>query len=329
MLKRACLLCCLLPLPALAAADEASVTRTAVYELGSLRIDSLMGAMHGPVLKQSMSGGMQAPEGPLWIKSFKVDILGGMSRPEDSLEFLCHAWVEMGGNKPGDERLLTVSQGMAEMRFPSGYAARVEDLQGATISAQALNDNMVQPRDVSYRVTIKYISEADAEELRLKNLRTVTAAINAGDAVKTFLAKTTVGERNGKICSDKGVSFLVPPGRHEYETKLDQGHPLTRQGGTIHAIKLHLHAYGESMSLIDQTTGKTIWEGKAQNAQDRALITHVDDYNSAEGIALEPGHRYAVRAVYANKSKEPVEAMAVLRIYLADEKARDIKLKTD
>lgn len=313
------LLCLFANVSAQANAIDAEVkrTRTLIYTLGPLKIDKMMGAMHGPVLKQTMSENQDSINEAVWIKSFQVDVANGMSRPEDSLEFLCHAWLTMGTVQRNDERLLTVSQGMAEMRLPTGYGIRLSSLTEAAVSAQALNDNNAPESNVIYHITVKYITDSDAQELKLKNLRTVTAAIRAEDAAEPFLSLATSGNKDNKICAGKGVSFLVPPGRHEYTTKLNAIHPLS-QGGIIHAIKLHLHAYGESMSLVDETTGQTLWQGKADNAKNKALITHVDDYNSSEGIALNPAHRFAVKAVYNNPTKVNAEAMAVLRIYIAD-----------
>lgn len=307
---------CAQPLSATPAADEAAVTKTLTYTLGPLRISGLMEAMSGPVLQQPMQSLPEAA-GTIWVKSFKVSVLNGMSQPDDSLEFLCHAWLTSRGASARDERLLTVSQGMDEMKFPPGFATRLPNLADATVMAQALNDNNATARDISYRVTVRYIADADAARLKLKHLRTITAAIDAGDAVQTFIANTTIGGENKKICADKGASFLVPPGRHVYLTRLNLNHGLS-QGGSIHAIKLHLHAYGESMRLLDLTDNKTVWEGKAQNAKGKALILHVDDYNSAAGLKLTPGHLYGVEATYDNPTTEPVEAMAVLRLYLAD-----------
>lgn len=309
----------LLALPAYAAPalDETGATQTLTYTLGPLRIEGLMEAMTGPVLKEEMRTIAANVEGPVWIKSFKVTTLDGMSQPDDSLEFLCHAWLTAKSSSPLDEHLLTISQGMDEMKFPPGYGVRLDSIDDAAVMAQALNDNNVSPRDVRYRITIRYIPEKEAVALGLKHLRTVTAGIDARDAVQTFIANTTIGGDNKKICADRGASFLVPPGRHEYRTVLNTGHRL-QHGGTIHAIKLHLHAYGTGMSLVDETTGQAIWQGKARNAQGKALITHVDDYNSAKGLQLTAGHRYAVTAVYDNQTKESVEAMAVLRIYVSD-----------
>jgi hypothetical protein len=302
--------------------NESKLTKTLTYTLGPLKIDKMMGAMHGPVLKQAMNENQTTINKDVWeavwIKSFQVEVANGISQPEDSsLEFLCHAWLTMGTTQRNDERLLTVSQGMAEMRLPEGFGIRLSNLAEAAVSAQALNDNNAPESNVTYHITVKYITDLDAQEIKLKNLRTVTAAIRAEDAAEPFLSLPTNGNKDNKICAGKGVSFLVPPGRHEYITKLHATHPLS-QGGIIHAIKLHLHAYGESMSLVDETAGKTLWQGKADNAKNKALITHVDDYNSSEGIELDPTHRFAVKAVYNNPTKVNAEAMAVLRIYIAD-----------
>jgi hypothetical protein len=85
----------------------------------------------------------------------------------------------------------------------------------------------------------------------------------------------------------------------------------------IHNIKVHLHRFGQSIALIDETTGKTLWTGKA--SYEGGQISAVSSYSSSEGIEVRPDHSYRVVAEYYNWTQENASGMAVLRTYVAPE----------
>jgi hypothetical protein len=88
---------------------------------------------------------------------------------------------------------------------------------------------------------------------------------------------------------------------------------------TIHFIKLHLHAYGESLALIDKTDGKTLWKGWGESDVAQDALTKTDFYSSTEGLKIKASHQYELVTVYNNTTKHPVDAMAVLRLYVSDD----------
>jgi hypothetical protein len=78
-------------------------------------------------------------------------------------------------------------------------------------------------------------------------------------------------------------------------------------------MRPHLHGYGESVALLDKTTGETLWTGYAKNAQDSRHVVAADIYSDAEGIPLHPDHEYELEVVYDNPTTEPIDAMGAIR----------------
>lgn len=285
------------------------------FTLDPLSIGGKTIAMSGPITNKEVSVTEDLSGEPIWIKSFAVDVddNGRMG----TLEFLCHAWANLGSPTFDDQRLLTVSQGHESMEFPEGFGIRL-DTPGHSLNlmAQALNDNDNKAHTLTYKMKIGYMSDAEAQKAGLKNLRTLTVYVPGWRANAERGPLATAAE--GEICGANGkdpTMFFVPPGRHVYTAPVQN--PVFQMAGNIHYIKLHLHAYGESMSLIDKTDNKVLWKGYAKNDSGKVMISKVNNYASAEGIAINPNHKYELEAVYNNTTLKDVDAMAVLRVYVS------------
>ncbi|MDE1153355.1 MAG: hypothetical protein PW788_12525 [Micavibrio sp.] len=328
MFKSLCtiaLLCLGLSLPVRAQGAESTALQTATYTLGPLHIDKKYISMTGPVKNDRVTLGTATPSKYLWVKNFRVDVLDEKGAKVSS-EYLCHSWAVLGRTEAGDQKLLTVSQGLDEMEFPAGYAVRVENTPAnVNILAQALNNNADTNKYLSYKLTLGYMTDDAAAVQKLKPLRTVTAAVMAKDVnngVNNICAASDEPMLAGeaKRYPDAMVHFDVQPGRHEYRTEIGKDHPIHR-GGTIHYIKLHLHPFGESLALVDKTTGSTLWKGEVSNDDQRRMLTDVAFYSSAEGIKIDKTHDYEIVGIYNNTGKTVSDGMAVLRLYVADDEA--------
>lgn len=303
-----------------AVADDELVKQVR-FTLDPVSIKGKTIAMSGPITTKHISVAENFPGETIWIKRFAVDI-DDNGHP-GTLEFLCHAWANLGVPSADDQRLLTVSQGHESMDFPEGFGIRVHaPNQDLRLMAQALNDNDDGAHKLTYEMEIGYMSDEDAQKKGLKNLRTVTVFVPSWRAnAARNLSETPLDDvLEGEVCSNSGsdpTMFFVPPGRHVYEAPI-QNPAFFKNAGNIHYIKLHLHAYGESMSLIDKTENKVLWKGYAQNSTEKALVTTVSNYSSSEGIAIDPTHKYVLEAVYNNTTLKEIDAMAVLRLYMAD-----------
>jgi hypothetical protein len=322
-LNKICALVLLAALPAFSplSLQAAEPVKEAEFTLDPVSIDGKIIAMAGPITRKQVTLAEDLPDEPIWIKSFAVDI--DDNGHAGTLEFLCHAWANLGMPTADDQRLLTVSQGHESMDFPEGFGIRLEaPSKSVNLMAQALNDNDDVPHTLTYHMKIGYMSEADAEKAHLQNLRTVTAYVprwRTADPAQAALKAPADGEMCGAGTADPTM-FYVPPGRHVYTAPV-QNAAFSGKTARIHYIKLHLHAYGESMSLIDKTDNRVLWKGYAKNSGSKTMVTEVNNYSSSEGIAINPAHQYELEAVYNNTTLKDIDAMAVLRFYMRDEAA--------
>lgn len=311
--------------PALADIGEDASLKTQTFALGPLHVDKVYPSMTGPLKEETTTLGAPSTS-PIWLKSFRVDVEDERGRPE-RLEYLCHSWLMLTEMGPKDQALLTVSQGLAEMKFPEGFAIRTpQKKENIRLLAQALNNNEKIDKKLTYKLTVSYLDDDVARRLKIRPLRTSTVAVlsKQGLAATAHDRHAMMGGTGSddKECPDAHskdpVHFEVPPGRHEYKTPIDPESLFVGKELIVHYIKLHLHPYGESITLTDKTTGKILWKGKAKNATDRAALVSTDEYSSKKGFRMIPTHAYEISSVYDNKSNGPIDAMAVLRLYSED-----------
>lgn len=289
--------------------EDEGVLKTKSFTSAAVHLDRAYLIMQGPVSKSEAVLGDPSDGNELWIKSFRVDITdnNGVPRPQN----LCHAWANFG-SRPGDQNLMSISQGMAEMKFPEGYGMPLKnDQEKILFHIQALNNEDKIDRSINYKMTLSYYSESDAKKLGLKALHQQTVMIKSEDAKAESSA---YAKQSGlKDPQSEGALFFVPPGSHDYRSDAT---PYLAGGGTIHFIKLHLHTYGETVSLVDKTLNKVVWQGWGDTDTHDKALSHTDYYSSPTGITIDPRHQYEVLAHYNNPTQKTIDAMAVLRLYI-------------
>ena len=107
--------------------------------------------------------------------------------------------------------------------------------------------------------------------------------------------------------------WYVPPGRHEYRHRLK---PLKMTFDTrAHYIYAHLHPFGESLELIDLTTGRSIFKSTAHNYADQIAVEEITHYSSQEGLPILRDHDYEIVAIYNNTTGHEIDSMAVMYLY--------------
>ena len=106
----------------------------------------------------------------------------------------------------------------------------------------------------------------------------------------------------GDVDADKlGQQFtahwIVEPGREEARTNVTRFLNLPYDT-TAHYIAVHLHPFAESLSLVDLTTGQTLFTSKTRPAAGKIGIEHIDWFESREGLQLYASHEYELESVY-------------------------------
>jgi hypothetical protein len=250
----------------------------------------------------------------VWLKGLAVDVFDRASTPQP-LSMLCHAWLtaldaqHRSTSAEAQAGLITISEGMGRFEFPHGFGVPMEPHGELELLAQALNADPMRRDSLSYRFTIRYLEEPASGLATLKALHQRTVA-TLGPKVEF---------KDGAICDTsstpdgRAVHYLVAPGKSQFVNTYPKG--FFAAGERLHFIKLHLHRYGRSVSLVDTTTGRAVWTGRA-TADAHGEIASTESFSSIEGLEVFPDHDYKVVATYDNPTGRNADGMGVLRLYL-------------
>jgi hypothetical protein len=119
------------------------------------------------------------------------------------------------------------------------------------------------------------------------------------------------------------VHWMVPPGRHLYRSEVTEQLELNGVT-TAHYVTGHLHPYAVSLKLIDLQTSQVVFEITSQDFSDRWGVARISEILSRKGVPIDPSHRYELVSEYNNTTAEPIDAMAILFLYLLDPMDGDI-----
>ena len=110
----------------------------------------------------------------------------------------------------------------------------------------------------------------------------------------------------------------IPPGRHVYRHRLERMVERIPFDTRAHYIFAHLHPFGESLELIDLTTGESVFKAIATNYSDQVAVEKITHYSSEEGLPILRHHDYEIVAIYNNTTRQEIDSMAVMYLYLRD-----------
>src|SRR5262249_21189941 len=113
--------------------------------------------------------------------------------------------------------------------------------------------------------------------------------------------------------------WLIPPGHYESRVPVDAQLELAYDT-TAHYVTAHLHPYGKSVSLVDATTGETIFKIESADFTDRLGVNRMDPLLLPQGVEPRTDHRYELVTVYHNPTDHPIDAMSILYVYCLDKK---------
>ena len=319
------------------ASDESTLLRTLEVDTPPIRLTKRYASMHGPKSIRSFQLDTDPENTRVWIRRYKIGIVE--EGPGDT-EFLCHAWLMADSGRPDPESgqrgtrggrdpslFLTISQGLEDLHFPEGYAVEFDsrDVSRLGVMTMAVNNNHDEiDREIQFRATIDYLDDPAAQQLGIKPLTGFQLHANQALSVVSSPGGPGSGHEGHSGHGSGGQSaatgqgrtdhWLVPPGRQVLRSDVESG--VVRFDGMIHFIKIHLHPYGESVTLIDKTTGEEVWKGLAKNHSERAHLTEIESYSSTTGIPVYRDRNYELVTVYNNPTDEPIDAMAVMRIFV-------------
>lgn len=121
-----------------------------------------------------------------------------------------------------------------------------------------------------------------------------------------------------KFGDEHTIHWMVPPGHHRYRCEVTDQLKLPFDT-TAHYITGHLHPLGTSLRLVEMDSQETVFEITAESRKDRLGVTRMSEIRSSKGVPIELEKRYELIADYHNTRGIPIDAMAILYVYLLDE----------
>ena len=110
---------------------------------------------------------------------------------------------------------------------------------------------------------------------------------------------------------------MVPPGEHTYRSDVSNQFKLP-YATKAHYVTGHLHPYAKSLQLIDLETKEVLFSIESEDFKDKIGVEKMTEVTSQEGVLIKPEGRYELVTRYHNTSDEPIDAMAILYLYLAE-----------
>jgi hypothetical protein len=116
----------------------------------------------------------------------------------------------------------------------------------------------------------------------------------------------------------------VKPGQHRVKTVVTKWMNLDRDVD-VHYVGVHVHPFAKQITLRNITTGEEVFTSRITPLEGRIGISKVTDFSSSRGLRLDADHHYELIADYDNPTDHDVDAMAVLFLYVRDERLREVE----
>ena len=308
----------------------------------TLLIDTTYHSMEGPSHQVRFTMGASERVDTLWITGITAEVVAPDLTPLP-VEFFCHANLDydpdvhrrlFNTTRLTSNRLFTLSQGHEAMRFPDGFGIPVRSDEPLFLTTQVLSNNGVEAdKQVRVRIRVHYVRKG---ERAMKSLAMTSAAsVVSTDGHQGHYGmnpdhhaghSTSAESKGGMEYRDSlGQKFsghwVVPPGKHSVRTVVTRWMSLGSDTD-VHYIGVHVHPFAQRITLRDLTTGKDVFTSLVQPMEGRIGISKVTDFTSARGMRLHAKHDYELIADYENPTAGPVDAMAVLFMYVRDAEVR-------
>lgn len=313
-------------------------------------VDKKYRSMQGPASTVEVRLGETNQRELMWITGYRAVMVGADGKTPMPQEFMCHSNLDIDprqhiksvASEPGiSGRLFTLSQGQLDIQFPPGFGIPVLSDEPLQLTTQVLNLNLDDPKNlqVRHKVHIKYIRDAATKNVRPLFQKSVYGLALLEGKDGNFGADEEHHEGSGCLpgqnASDHTYSdgqgrkftghWVVPPGRQENRTPVGKLLDLPYDT-TVHYIAVHLHPFAESLELLDKTTGKTVFKSKARGFANKIGLDSVEYFSSEAGLPLQQDHDYELISIYNNTNQEPQDSMAVMYLYLLDQRFQRPKL---
>jgi len=304
--------------------------RSKVFDIGPLRLDKIYHSMEGPHDRARFDA-----TDVEWVTGYRTAVLDAQTRAPLGDKYFCHSQLQLDSGT----RLMVTATGIPEVRFPPGFGLPLSQIltgipeagRGVSVLGMALN-NFDQDinRDVTIRVTVDYVTKADAAagkplrrlyKVGLPMTREAAPGAGATGHEHHMESGDSTMAGMGELVEGMSQHWRVPPGKQTTSRRFKDIVPVD---ATVHYALVHLHNYGVWMRLRDVTTGKTLWQTDAGYDAKQRQIIKIPIFESVAGFPLPKDHEYEIETLYDNTTPEPVDAMAMM--YLFYSPVPDVKI---
>jgi cyclophilin family peptidyl-prolyl cis-trans isomerase len=290
-----------------------------------------------------------------WLKSIKLVVLDENSKVMPSAEFICHMNLDVdsavhekafkNSERVSNTRLITLTQGQTEVRFPDGYGVPVASFEPFRFTFQAANRTSNKHRRVKQLCTMEFIKDSDLKKpLTALSWYAPYIAVNID---KTLDALRTEQEMHGPSClgNSAGMTapnfvngsvvknntgehlvghWAIPTGTHKYSSPItdERDFGFNHKDRVVHYVWSHLHPLctEATLNICDGSKKTPVWTIHAQTDTSRGLeIKHIEDLSSTRGVVLPKDAHFEMAATYKNTSGQPQDSMVVQGIFYEDE----------
>lgn len=323
------------------------------FSSAELEIKGIQRSMQGPYDLKPIHLNKARKE-LIWLTGYKTSMVDAEGNPVSD-GYMCHnnlnirnkltsPWVikTHGSNI----RLFTLTEGQTELRLPPGFGIPIKSSQELEVVSQVLNHNEPNAElKVHQKTAIEYVVNWSAHSI-IKPLYQQAVFITkqtdgpVGDFGSNLLCNayeidSTNLEGQQPNAADTAIQTPYNPYVDTYgrnytgHWKINPGREVLVTDVTpmlnlpfdthIHYMGAHLHPFGESLSLVDATTGDTLHTIHAKNHSDKIGLSEIETYSSVEGIPVYKSHDYHLVSSYnCTDSVGNHTAMATLFLFLHD-----------
>jgi ankyrin repeat protein len=287
-----------------------------------------------------------------WFKGMKLEVLDENNKVLPDGEFICHLNVDVDqdyrnkifpeGERCNVFRVITITQGQTNMRFPEGFAVPVASDERWTVVFQAANRTTNEHRRLKHRCTMFFIKDSDLVTpvkalgwyipagvvVVDKDTPEAHASETAHECSPTTMGVHAPNKNGAPVISDRfgrkvTGHWVVPPGRSTFTRPVAEsvGDSFAAKERRIHFVWTHIHPCCTSAALVDcaNPDKRSIFDIKANTRTKGGLeLLHIDTISSKAGIVLPAGHHYEVEATYDNPTGQPLDSMVSFGIFFED-----------
>ena len=132
------------------------------------------------------------------------------------------------------------------------------------------------------------------------------------------VVSASMGGAARQFGEDSTIHWMVPPGEHSYTSDVSPQFELPFDT-TAHYITGHLHPFGKRMRLIDKDNSCVVFEITSKDFSDKLGVQYMSEIINKPGVKLRKGGHYELVADYNNTTASPIDAMAIMYVYLAED----------